>query len=53
MNIYTSSEYSSSSEFEVLSSTDPSEPGLSERNVKKTYRSSTLGPNSRPGSAAR
>ena len=30
----TSSEYSSSSEFEFLSSTDPSEPGLTEHEVK-------------------
>ena len=30
-----SSEYSTSSEFEFLSSTDPSEIGLSEREVKK------------------
>ena len=35
MNIDTSSEYTSSSEFEFLSSTDPSEPDLSEREVKK------------------
>ena len=35
MNIDTSSEYTSSSVFEFLSSTDPSEPSLSEREVKK------------------
>ena len=35
MNIDTSSEYNSSSEFEFLSSTDPSEPDLSERKVTK------------------
>ena len=38
MNEETSSEYSSSSEFEFLSSTDPSKPCLLEREVKKrTY----------------
>ena len=35
MNLDFSSEYSSSSEFEFLSSTDPSELGLSERENKK------------------
>ena len=35
MNKDTSSEYSFSSEFECLSLTDPSEPGLSEREVIK------------------
>ena len=38
MNIDTSSEYSSPSEFEILSSTDPSVLGLSERDIRKrTY----------------
>ena len=35
MNIDTSSKYTSSSEFEFLSTTDPSVDGLSEREVKK------------------
>ena len=35
MNLSTASELTSSSEFEFLSSTDPSEAGLSEREIRK------------------
>ena len=35
MNLSTASELTSSSEFEILSSTDPSESGLSEREIRK------------------
>ena len=35
MNLSTASELISSSEFELLSSTDPSESGLSEREIRK------------------
>ena len=44
MNINTSFEYTSSSEFEFLWSTDPSEPGLSERQVKKRTDPALLAP---------
>ena len=48
MIIDTSSEYTSSSEFKFLSSTDPSEPGLSEREVKKRTDPALLAPISGP-----
>ena len=44
MNTDTSFEYTSSSEFEFLSSTDPSERGLSEREVKKRTNPALLAP---------
>ena len=44
INIDTSSEYTSSFEFEILSSTDPSEPGLSEREFKKCTDPALLAP---------
>ena len=50
MNLDSSSEYSSSSEFEFLSSTDPSELGLSEREVKKRTDPALMAP--MPGSEA-
>ena len=53
MNLDSSSEYSSSSEFEFLSSTEPSELGLSEREIKKTNRSGANGSNTGPGSTTR
>ena len=52
MNIDTSSEYTSSSEIEFLS-TDPSEPGLSESEVKKMNRSGTIRPDPRPRGTTR
>ena len=52
MNLDSSSEYSSSSEFEFLSSTEPSELGLFERN-KKTNRSGANGSDTGPGSTTR
>ena len=53
MNLDTSSEYSSSSEFDFLSSTDPSELGLSEREIKKTHRPGANGSDPGPGSTTR
>ena len=44
MNIDTSSENTSSSEFEILSSTDPPEPGLLEREVKTRTDPALLAP---------
>ena len=44
MNLDSSSEYSSSSEFEFLSSTEPSELGLSEREVKRRTDPALMAP---------
>ena len=44
MNLSTASELSSSSEFEFLSSTDPSEAGLSEREIRKRADPDLLSP---------
>ena len=44
MNLSTASELNSSSEFEFLSSTDPSEAGLSEREVRKRTDPDLLAP---------
>ena len=44
MNISTASELTSSSEFEFLSSTDPSEAGLSEREIRKRTDPDLLAP---------
>ena len=44
MNLDSSSEYSSSSEFEFLSSTEPSELGLSEREIKKRTDPALMAP---------
>ena len=44
MNLDSSSEYSSSSEFEFLSSTDPSELGLSKREIKKRTDPALMAP---------
>ena len=44
MNLSTASELTSSSEFEFLSSTDPSEAGLSEREIRKRTDPDLLAP---------
>ena len=44
MNLFTASELTSSSEFEFLSSTDPSEAGLSEREIRKRTDPDLLAP---------
>ena len=50
MNLSTASELTSSSEFEFLSSTDPSEAGLSEREIRKRTDPDLLAPIPEPDS---
>ena len=50
MNLSTASELTSSSEFEFLSSTDPSESGLSEREIRKRTDPELMAPSPGPES---
>ena len=50
MNLSTESELTSSSEVEFLSSTDPSELGLSEREIRKRMDPELMAPNFGPDS---